>query len=103
MNYWISVLGVSVGTFIIRYAFLGSLVKSELPPFIKKSLTYVPVSIMAALVGVGFFTKDGSIVFDSITLISLAAAALLALKWRNDLVIISAGLGSYWLALYFLK
>ena len=97
-NYWLPVLAVAFGTFIYRYSFIGGKLKFQMPELIRRSLEYVPIAVMGALVASGFLLdQDKFFVLHPPSLIAAAAAIFMALKFRRDLLTILVGLGIYWL------
>lgn len=98
MSFWLPALAIALGTFICRYSFVGGKLKFQMPELIRRALEYVPVSVLATLVAMGFFldqTKD--FVLYPPSLAAAGAAAGAALKFRRDLLTIIVGLGVYWL------
>jgi branched-subunit amino acid transport protein len=47
---WLVILALGLGTFLIRFSFLGLAGGRSLPPWLLRLLRYVPVSILPALV-----------------------------------------------------
>ncbi len=47
---WVIIIGLGVGSFIIRFAFLGVVGDRPLPPWLLRHLRYTAVSILPALV-----------------------------------------------------
>jgi len=98
-RYWPAVLVIALGTFIYRYSFIGGRFKIELPDLVKRGLEFVPVSVMAALVALGFFVgPDKSFTLDPAGLATALAASAAAFYFRRDLLTIVVGLAVYWLA-----
>lgn len=103
MNFWLPVIIIGLGTFAYRYSFMGGRLTFSLPASLKKSLEFVPVSVMAALVALGFFLDergDFSIYPPSLT--AAVAAAATALYFKRDLLTIVIGLAVYWTVRNFL-
>ena len=55
MNYstsdiWIIIAGLTVGTFFIRFSFLGPLANLDMPPWILRLLRYTPVAVLPGLI-----------------------------------------------------
>lgn len=55
MNYstaeiWFIIAGMAIGTFLIRFSFLGLIGDRELPPWLLRHLRYTPVAVFPALV-----------------------------------------------------
>lgn len=99
MKFWLPVLVIALGTYLYRYSFVGGRLKIRMPEAVRRSLEFVPVSVMAALVALGFFI-DGDKNF-ALYLPSLAAAlaaTVTARRFGHDLLTITVGLAVYWLA-----
>lgn len=47
---WFIILALGVGTFLIRFSFLGLIGDRPLPPIVLRLLRYTPVAVLPALV-----------------------------------------------------
>ena len=47
---WIVIWGLGIGTFLIRWSFLGTLGDRDLPDWVMRMLRYTPVAVLPALV-----------------------------------------------------
>lgn len=47
---WTVILGLTVGTFIIRFSFLGPLANLDMPPWVLRLLRYTPVAVLPGLI-----------------------------------------------------
>ncbi|MFV0386473.1 AzlD domain-containing protein [Paracoccus sp. (in: a-proteobacteria)] len=47
---WTIIVILGIGTFLLRWSFLGTLGQRDLPPWILRMLRYTPVSVLPALV-----------------------------------------------------
>ena len=47
---WVIIIGLGIGSFAIRFAFLGLIGDRDLPPWILRHLRYTAVAILPALV-----------------------------------------------------
>ena len=47
---WTIILSLGVGTFLIRFSFLGLIGNRDLPPWVLRHLRYVAVAVMPALI-----------------------------------------------------
>lgn len=50
LTIWIIIVVLGIGTFLIRFSFLGALGNRELPPIVLRLLRYTPVAVLPALV-----------------------------------------------------
>lgn len=101
MKFWLPVLAIALGTYIYRYSFIGGGLKSKMPDLIRRGLEFVPVSVLAALVAMGFFLDEQkSFSFYLPSLAAAACAAAAALRFGRDLLTIIVGLAAYWFMEY---
>ena len=47
---WLIIIGMGVGTFLIRFSFLGIIGDRKLPDWVLRHLRYTPVAVMPGLV-----------------------------------------------------
>ncbi len=47
---WIVIIGLGLGTYLIRFSFLGMIGDRDLPPFLLKLLRYTPVAVIPGLI-----------------------------------------------------
>ena len=59
---WIVVLGLAVGTFLIRYSFIGLFANRAMPPWLDRSLKLMVPAIFAAIVFGGVVMVGGQAV-----------------------------------------
>lgn len=50
LEIWVTIVALGVGTFLIRWSFLGALGDRELPIWAVRLLRYTPVTVLPALV-----------------------------------------------------
>ncbi|TCK04184.1 AzlD domain-containing protein [Marinobacterium mangrovicola] len=96
---WSLFVAVGIGTFALRFSFIGLHGRLHIPPLLKRALAYVPASVLAALVvpAVTLTGPDKSFAFDNLQIPAAIIAALVAWKSRNTLLTLLAGMGSLWL------
>lgn len=95
---WLVILGLAVGTYAIRYSFLGMVGDRALPPLLARLLRYTAVAVLPALVApmvVAPAATGG--VFDPPRFIAAVLALVIGFWWRNALLTIGAGMGSLFL------
>jgi branched-subunit amino acid transport protein len=56
---WLVVLGLAVGTFLIRYSFIGLFANREMPQWLAHGLKLIVPAIFAAIVATGLFISAG--------------------------------------------
>lgn len=98
---WILIAVVSVGTFLIRYSFIGLVGDRALPRWAERMLRYVPVAVMPGLVAplVAWPQATGGET-DPARLAAALAALALGIVTRNVLAAIFGGMGVLYLALW---
>ena len=47
---WFIIAGLGIGTFLIRFSFLGLIGNRPLPPWVLRHLRYTPVAVLPALI-----------------------------------------------------
>lgn len=99
-TFWIVTLVLGIGTYLIRFSFLGLLGGRTLPGWLLTHLRYVGVAVLPALVTpLILWPASGGGTLDPIRL--SAALIALAAGWRFGVVwSIFAGMGSLWLLQY---
>ena len=105
---WVVVLGLAVGTFLIRYSFIGLFANRDLPPWVGRALRLMVPAIFAAIVFSGVMMVGGQLVGVSHWPRYAAAFFAFAVALRtqgNLLVTVAAGMaalhGLPWLASLF--
>jgi branched-subunit amino acid transport protein len=106
MNYstieiWIIIVLIAIGTFLIRFSFLGPLAETKLPPWALRLLRYTPVAVIRGLVAPLVLWPAATGGHPDLAR-SVAAATALALGayTKNLMVAILGGAGMLYLMLY---
>lgn len=55
---WLTILGLAVATFLIRFSFIGILGGRRMPDWLLTALRYVPVTILPALIAPAILWPD---------------------------------------------
>lgn len=50
LSIWLIIVTLGIGTFLIRFSFLGALGNTKLPPVVLRLLRFTPVAMLPALV-----------------------------------------------------
>lgn len=58
---WLIVLGLAVGTFLIRYSFIGLFANRDMPPWLGRALKLMVPAIFAAIVCSGVAVVGGQV------------------------------------------
>ncbi|MBB5220952.1 branched-subunit amino acid transport protein [Amaricoccus macauensis] len=98
---WILIAVVSIGTYLIRYSFIGLVGDRALPPWAARMLRYVPVAVMPGLVAplIAWPQATGGVT-DPARLAAAVAALIIGITTRNVLASIFGGMAVLYLALW---
>lgn len=100
---WIIILTLGVGTFLIRWSFLGALGDRELPGWVLRMLRYTPVAVLPALVAPLVIWPEATGGQPEPARMSAAAATLaVGLLTKNVILAITAGAVTLFGLLYLL-
>ncbi len=95
---WTVVIGLGIGTFAIRYSFLGLLGNRDLPEWVLRHLRYTAVGILPALITPMVLWPDATEGQTDPARLAAAFVALLAgYLTKNAIVTIVSGLGTLFL------
>ena len=98
---WVVMIVVGIGTYVIRYSFLGLVGDRNLPPWALRMLRYVPVAVMPALVAPAILWPPATGGETDPARLSAALAALVVgAALRSVLGAIFAGMAVLYLALW---
>lgn len=90
---WIVIVSLGIGTYLIRFSFLGLIGARELPEWCLRHLRYVAVAVMPALITPLVIWPDatgGEI--DPARLIAALAAFLIGIKFNSVIGAVIAGM-----------
>ncbi len=97
---WLVILALGLGTFLIRYSFIGLVGDSPLPRWVMRMLRFVPVAVMPGLVApLVVWPQATGGTTDPARLIAALAALVVGAATRSVLSSIAAGMGVLYLAL----
>lgn len=103
LTIWIIILTLGVGTFLIRWSFLGALGDRELPGWVLRMLRYTPVAVLPALVAPLVIWPEATGGQPEPARMSAAAATLaVGLLTKNVILAITAGAVTLFGLLYLL-
>ena len=89
---WFLIIVLGIGTFLIRFSFLGALGNRNLPPLVLRLLRYTPVTVLPALVAplvVWPQVTDGQT--DPARLCAAIATVLVGVLTKSMMAAIAAG------------
>ncbi len=95
---WGIIVLLGIGTFLIRFSFLGLIGDRELPPFALKLLRYTPVAVIPGLVApLVIWPEATGGAPDPARLIAAAVTLLAGVRTRSFMVAILAGAVTFYL------
>ena len=99
MEIWLTIIGMGIITYSIRFLPIALLEKLELGPNIRQALKYVPVAVLTAIIVPELFMPEGTLDISSGNgrLIAGLIAGVVAWKTKNVLWTIIVGMGALWL------
>lgn len=101
LTLWFVILGLGLGTFLLRYSFLGLIGSRPLPEWVLRHLRYTAVAVLPALVAPSVVWPAGTGGEpDPARLMAAAATVGFGLLFRNSLWAILGGAATLYLALY---
>lgn len=103
LQLWIIIIGLGIGSFAIRFVFLGLVGDRDMPPWVLRHLRYTPVSIIPALVAplvVWPGANDGNP--DPTRLAAAFVCFAVAYIWKNVALAVLAGAGTLYGLLWLL-
>ncbi|WP_425057108.1 AzlD domain-containing protein [Rhodovulum bhavnagarense] len=100
---WMIIVALGIGSFLIRFSFLGIIGNRRIPDWVLRHLRYTPVAVLPALVApmVVWPAATGG-AFDPPRVLAAAAALGLGYATRNVVAAIGAGAVTLYAMLYLL-
>lgn len=95
---WVIMLSVGVLTFLTRLSFIYLLDKWQPPDVITRSLRFVPVAVLTAIIIPEIALQNGDLALslDNIRLLTGGIAILVAWRTKSALWTIGVGMMSFW-------
>ncbi|QQA43213.1 AzlD domain-containing protein [Pelagovum pacificum] len=98
---WLLIVLLGIGTFLIRFSFLGIIGDRKLPPLVLRLLRYTPVAVLPGMVAPLVLWPDSTGGEPDAAWIAAALATLLVGVWRKNLVLsIAAGAAVFYLGIW---
>lgn len=96
---WVVMLSVGVLTFLTRLSFIYLLDKWQPPDVINRSLRFVPVVVLTAIIIPEIALQNGDLALslDNIRLLAGVIAILVAWRTKSALWTIGVGMVSFWM------
>jgi branched-subunit amino acid transport protein len=99
-QFWVLIIALAIGTWLMRSLPIMLHGHVPHPPWLERLLKHVPVAALTALVvpGALYLKHDGVYSFAPARTIAAVVAMLVALRTKNVLATLVAGMGCLWLA-----
>ena len=97
---WLIIVIMGVGTFLIRFSFLGLIGDRPMPSFVLRLLRYTPVAVLPGMVAPLVLwptATDG--VFDPVRMLAAVATVMIGIWTRNVLWAILGGAATLYAAM----
>ncbi len=103
LSIWLTIIFLGIGTYLIRYSFIGLFADKKLPDWLLRHLRYVPAAVMPGLVAplVVWPAATGGDP-DPARLIAAAVALAIGAIWRSVLGALIIGMAVLYLVQYLL-
>lgn len=89
---WIIIALVAIGTYLIRFSFIGLIGDRELPQWVLRHLRYTPVAVLPGLVApLVLWPEATQGAIDAPRLVAAAVTVLLGVAFKNMMLAILGG------------
>lgn len=92
---WTMIAGLAVATYLIRFSFIGLLAGKKLPPVVMEALSYVPVTVLPAIIAPLVLMQGGAVTADPQRILAAVVALGTGIALRNMLAAIVAGMAAF--------
>jgi branched-subunit amino acid transport protein len=92
---WIIIIAMGLGTYVIRFSFLGLIGNRDLPKWVLKMLRFTPVAVLPGVVAPMLIGSNAAHSSDPLRLSAAMVTILVGLLTRNVLYAIIAGLSVF--------
>lgn len=97
LEIWAIIVALGVGTYLVRYSFLGLLGDRELPDWVLRHLRYTAVAMLPALIApLTVWPQATGGAVDPIRLVAAAVTLATGYITKNGIWAIVAGFGSFY-------
>ena len=101
MKLWLIIIGLGIGTFLIRFSFLGLVGGRQFPEWIMRHLNYVGVAVMPGLIAPMLVWPEATGgALDAPRLLAALAAFSVGIWRRSALWAVIAGFGALYAMLF---
>ncbi len=96
---WLTIIGIGLGTYVLRLSFIHLHGRLELPPLVQRGLRLVPAATLAALVAPALAYSNGGLAVgaDDPRLLAGLVALLVAWRFKHMLLTLASGMAVLWL------
>lgn len=103
LSIWLTIILLGVGTYLIRFSFIGFFANKEIPNWLMRHLRYVPAAVLPGLIApLVFWPNATEGITDPARLIAAAVALFIGTVLRSVLGAIFGGMGALYLMQYLL-
>lgn len=101
-DFWIITLSIAIGTFLLRAVFIFIFDNANISERTQSLLKFIPPAVFAALVAPPIFLHQGQVDWlgGKERVIAAVVAALVALKLKNMIAVLIAGMGTLYLLMW---
>ena len=93
MSLWLAILAAGLGTFLIRYSFIGAAGRFGAPAWFRRMLRFVPIAALTALICPDLLLEAGALDADFADPRLFAGLAAAAVAWRTRNIFLTIGIG----------
>lgn len=95
---WAAIVGIGALTFTYRWSFIILFERLNVPPWLRAALRFVPIAALMAIITPELVLRAGvlDISPSNTRMIAGAVASVVALRTRNVLATIAAGMAALW-------
>ncbi|GAB7020364.1 AzlD domain-containing protein [Halostagnicola bangensis] len=91
---WIAIVGIAIGTYILRSVFLLGIQRlGDIPPAISTVLRFVPIAVFAALITPDLAYLDGLLVLSPRNEQLMAGLVAFVVAWYTENMLLTVGVG----------
>ncbi len=103
LSIWLTIILLGIGTYLIRYSFIGFFANKEIPAWLMRHLRYVPAAVMPGLIApLTVWPEATGGITDPARLIAAAVALFIGAVLRSVLGAIFGGMAVLYLMQYLL-
>jgi len=96
---WLTMIGVGILTFLIRFSFIALLERWQAPAIVRRALRFVPVAVLTAIIIPELVLNTGALNLSPANPRLLAALAAVLVAWKTKIIVLTiiAGMVAFWL------